>query len=154
MEKKKWNRARMVDDPIIREILASIPPLEKEKTKNRMIIAARIDDYMMQAGLSKMELSRRLNKRPSEVTRWLSGTHNFTTDTLTEIAFELKVTIADLHRSKEELVKKRVETTFQIIENSPVKNPITPWYNPETMPGFTMAKEPATPYSKQKRLFA
>ena len=41
MEKKKWNRARMVDDPIIREILASIPPLEMEKTKNRMIIAAR-----------------------------------------------------------------------------------------------------------------
>jgi transcriptional regulator with XRE-family HTH domain len=151
---KKTTRARLYTSPIIEEILNSIPPIEKEKTKNRMIIAARIDDYMMLAGLSKMELSRRLNKRPSEVTRWLSGTHNFTTDTLTEIACELKVTIADLHRSKEELIKKRVETTYQIIENSPVKNPITPWYNPVTMPGFTMAKEPTVPYGKQKQLFA
>jgi len=154
MEKKKWNRARVVDSQIIREILASIPPLEKEKTKNRMIIAARIDDYMMQAGLSKMELSRRLNKRPSEVTRWLSGTHNFTTDTLTEIAFELNVTIADLHRSKEELVKKSVETNIRIIESATVKPLITPWYNPETMPGFSMAKEPTIHYGKQKQLFA
>lgn len=151
---KKTTKARLYTSPIIEEILNSIPPLTMEKTKNRMIIAARIDDYMMRAGLSKMELSRRLNKRPSEITRWLSGTHNFTTDTLTEIAFELKVTIADLHRSKEELVKIRIESTFQIIENSPVKNPITPWYNPETMPSFSLAKEPNVAYGKQKQLFA
>ena len=154
MEMKKWNRARIYTSPIIEEILNSIPPVEREKTKSRMIIAARIDDYMIQAGLSKMELSRRLNKRPSEITRWLSGTHNFTTDTLTEIAFELNVTIADLHKSKAELVKQREETVYQVTNKVQVNYPITPRYDPATMPSISIASESQVRYGKQKQLFA
>ncbi len=151
---KKTTRARLYTSPIIEEILNSIPPVEREKTKNRMIIAARMDDYMTQAGLSKMELSRRLNKRPSEITRWLSGTHNFTTDTLTEIAFELKVTIADLHKSKAELIKQREETVYQVTNKVQVNYPITPRYDPVSMHSISIASEPKVTYGKQKQLFA
>jgi transcriptional regulator with XRE-family HTH domain len=37
---------------------------------------------MAERGLSKLEFAQALGKRPSEVTKWLSGQHNFTIRTL------------------------------------------------------------------------
>lgn len=48
--------------------------------------AAQIKDAMKAAGLSRKMLADRLGKSPSEVTRWLSGNHNFTSDLLAEIS--------------------------------------------------------------------
>jgi transcriptional regulator with XRE-family HTH domain len=46
-------------------------------------ISNRINDLMVQRGLSKQQFAQALGKRPSEVTKWLSGQHNFTIRTLT-----------------------------------------------------------------------
>lgn len=35
--------------------------------------------------LSKIDLAKKFGKSPSEITKWLSGNHNFTVDTLIEI---------------------------------------------------------------------
>ncbi len=37
---------------------------------------------MQEKGLSKKQLADAIGKRPSEITRWLSGEHNFTISTL------------------------------------------------------------------------
>ena len=37
---------------------------------------------MTKRGLSKVEFAQALGKRPSEVTKWLSGQHNFTLRTI------------------------------------------------------------------------
>jgi transcriptional regulator with XRE-family HTH domain len=37
---------------------------------------------MQERGLSKKQLADAIGKRPSEVTRWLSGEHNFTIATI------------------------------------------------------------------------
>ena len=37
---------------------------------------------MMQRGLTKVEFAQALGKRPSEITKWLSGQHNFTVRTI------------------------------------------------------------------------
>lgn len=37
---------------------------------------------MQERGLSKKQLADAIGKRPSEITRWLSGEHNFTISTL------------------------------------------------------------------------
>jgi transcriptional regulator with XRE-family HTH domain len=151
---KKMNKARLYTSPIIEEILKSIPQVDKEKIGNKMSIAARIDDYMQEAGINKTELARRLSKNPSEITKWLSGTHNFTIDTLTEIAFELKVSIGDLCMSKNEMTKKPDVTFIQITDTVSVKNPTTPWFDPSTMPSYAMTKEPEILYGKQKENYA
>jgi len=154
MTMAKMNRARKYTSSIIEEILKSIPPLQKERTKYRMLIAARIDDYLQEAGINKTELARRLSKNPSEITKWLSGTHNFTIDTLTEIAFELKVSIADLCMSKKEMTKKPDVTFIRITDTVSIKNPITPWFDPSTMPSYAMTKEPEILYGQQNENYA
>ena len=45
-------------------------------------IASRIDAVMKKKGISKKELATLTHRRPSDVTRWLSGGHNFTCRTI------------------------------------------------------------------------
>jgi transcriptional regulator with XRE-family HTH domain len=83
---KNTNSARKVSSPLLKGLLDSISPLQKEKTRAKMAIAAAIADAMKHEGINKSTLAAKVGKQPSEVTKWLSGTHNFTIDTLVEIA--------------------------------------------------------------------
>lgn len=40
-------------------------------------------------------LADRLGKQPSEITKWLGGTHSFTTDTLMEISSVIKIQLVN-----------------------------------------------------------
>lgn len=60
-----------------------------EQVERKMRIAAYIEDAMTRAGLTKSQFARLMGKYPSEITKWLSGTHNFTSDLLTEIEVTL-----------------------------------------------------------------
>lgn len=51
-----------------------------------MGLSDRICELMGQRGLSKIDLAHALGKRPSEITRWLSGQHNFTLRTIALIS--------------------------------------------------------------------
>ena len=62
-----------------------------EQVERKMRIAAHIEDAMNQAGLTKTQFARLMGKYPSEITKWLSGTHNFTSDLLTEIEVTLGI---------------------------------------------------------------
>lgn len=64
-----------------------------DKVAAKMRTAARIADAMEAAGLSKSQFARKMGKSPSEITKWLSGTHNFTIDSLQEISAVLGVEI-------------------------------------------------------------
>lgn len=66
-----------------------------EKTAMRMRLAIKIADAIAQSGLTQKEFAERLNKKPSEISKWLSGTHNFTIDTLYDISRELGITLID-----------------------------------------------------------
>lgn len=80
MEPRKRNRGAK-----LQEILASITPEQRARTFKQMAIAARIADALDAKGWSKSEFAARMNQLPSVVTRWLSGTQNFTIDTLSDI---------------------------------------------------------------------
>lgn|SRR5574344_558859 len=56
------------------------------RVERRMVASAQIADAMEKCGMSKSELARKMGKSQSEVTRWLSGTCNFTSDTLADIS--------------------------------------------------------------------
>ena len=45
-------------------------------------IADEINKLMLEKGLTKKQFADELGKKPSEVTKWLSGQHNFTIKTL------------------------------------------------------------------------
>jgi ribosome-binding protein aMBF1 (putative translation factor) len=85
------NRARIHFSGEVEEIKKLITPERREQSKKRMLLAARIDDKIRDRGLSNQEFAYMMGKKPSEISKWLSGTHNFTTETLWEIERVLNI---------------------------------------------------------------
>ncbi|MCM1517034.1 MAG: helix-turn-helix transcriptional regulator [Pseudoflavonifractor sp.] len=65
-----------------RNMVASIPADIKAEVDLSFAISDRIDELMHQRGLTKKQFADALGRRPSEITKWLSGQHNFTIATL------------------------------------------------------------------------
>lgn len=93
MKNNMENQARKYTSPIIANVLAKRNMANYEKTRRNMLLAARIDDALKLKGFSKKQLADLMEKRPSEITKWLSGTHNFTLETLYRIETYLGVTL-------------------------------------------------------------
>jgi ribosome-binding protein aMBF1 (putative translation factor) len=66
----------------LRKLLGDITQEEKAEAKLLFQISNRLDWLMREKGISKKQLADAIGKRPSEITRWLSGEHNFTISTL------------------------------------------------------------------------
>ncbi|MBR1464138.1 MAG: helix-turn-helix transcriptional regulator [Prevotella sp.] len=69
-----------------RKMLAAVPADIQQELDLELAISNRISDLMSRQGLSKLEFARALGKRPSEITKWLSGQHNFTVRTISQIS--------------------------------------------------------------------
>lgn len=115
----KTTKARKYNSGVLQELLDEITPVEMEQTKVKMQLAARIEDFMRAKGWSKSQFAEKVGKNPSEITKWFSGTQNFTTDVLTEIAFVLGIELAALFGKKQPQVIYRKE----IIVKSEVRTP-------------------------------
>lgn len=63
-------------------MVRAIPSHVKIEGDLEFDVSTRIYDLMTNAGLSKAEFARAIGKRPCEITKWLSGQHNFTLSTL------------------------------------------------------------------------
>lgn len=123
----KTTKARKYNSLKLQELLDEITPLEMEQTKVKMLLAARIEDFMRAKGWNKSQFAEKVGKNPSEITKWFSGTQNFTTDVLTEIASALGVELTALFGKKEvqviyrkEIVVKSVVTQPTIIMTTPM----------------------------------
>lgn len=63
-------------------MLGPIPTNVQKEVDLSFEISDRIDALMRQHGLSKKQFADAIGRRPSEITKWLSGQHNFTIVTL------------------------------------------------------------------------
>jgi transcriptional regulator with XRE-family HTH domain len=76
------------------------PEIAKLVEKN-LAIAHKIHEILQERGLKAADLARMLNKKPSEISKWLTGTHTFTTKTITKIETVLGVDIIHVETHKE-----------------------------------------------------
>lgn len=70
----------------LQEIFNEIPVEKREETRLSFAISNRLAALMQERGLNKKQLAEALGKRPNEITRWLSGEHNFTISTLARLS--------------------------------------------------------------------
>lgn len=91
---------------VLGRILANRDELNYAKTRNRMLVAAKIADAMRSCGMNQKQLAQKMGKTKSEVSEWLSGDRNFTLDTLTEIEHTLNVSLVDTDSSRYAYSKK------------------------------------------------
>lgn len=125
------SKAEEYNSIILGELLNEITPKEAEKTKKRMLLAARIDDAIKAKGWRKSDLANALNKRPSEISKWLSGTHNFNTDTLFEIEEVLNIELITLNnKPKEQVVKFHMVVSEKVQTSKNQSFSYTPFFSP------------------------
>lgn len=106
---------------MIESILNSISPNEVKKVETRMLLAAKIADAMKAKGWKKKDLMLAMDKKnQSEITRWLSGTHNFTSDLLTDLGIALNIDFFNLEKPAHQPVIYRISVTVTpaLSENS------------------------------------
>ncbi len=77
------------NNTLAKNIMASTPPVVVRRIETRMLVAKMLHDYLGIRGVSQQELAGKMGKQPSEVSKWLSGNHNFTIDTLSDIGYYL-----------------------------------------------------------------
>lgn len=65
-----------------KKMVANVPVDIQSEINLSFEISCKIDTLMQARGLSKKQFADSLGRRPSEVTKWLSGQHNFTVATL------------------------------------------------------------------------
>ncbi len=79
----------MKTNKLLDEIRQTMTPEMKRQMGLSVQIANRIYEIMEDKGLSQKDLAHLLGKTETEVSRWLSGTHNMTMATLAKISSAL-----------------------------------------------------------------
>lgn len=82
--------------PVIKEAYDRITDVEWEADALTESIASRIDQVMKEKGINKKQLAELTHRRPSDVTRWLGGGHNFTCKTIALIQHALGEPIIEI----------------------------------------------------------
>jgi transcriptional regulator with XRE-family HTH domain len=88
----------MKTNRIMDEIRGSISPEMKLQMEMSVAIANRIYEILEAKGMTQKDLAKRLGKTETEVSRWLSGTHNLTLSTICKISAALEEEIVTVPR--------------------------------------------------------
>ena len=83
----------MKTNKILDEIRNTISPETKMQMELSVAIANRIYDILEDKGMSQKDLAKKLGKTETEVSRWLSGTHNLTLATICKISAALEAEV-------------------------------------------------------------
>ncbi len=80
----------MKTNKIMDDIRSSISPEMKLQMELSVAIANRIYEILEEKGMSQKDFARLMGKTETEVSRWLSGTHNLTMATICKISAALE----------------------------------------------------------------
>lgn len=110
---------------LISGLLSEISAEEQEKTDKRMRLAARIERGIKAKGWRKSDFAVAMKKQPSVISKWLSGTHNFESDTLFDIEKVLNIGLVTLQdESKTQILHYQIQVSERV-ENT--KRPEYSW---------------------------
>ena len=72
-------------DPVLQDALEEVPTNVQKEVDHAFDIALRIHEILVRKNWTQADLARAMNKKESLVSLWLSGRHNFTVRTISEI---------------------------------------------------------------------
>ena len=83
----------MKTNRIMDDVRSTISPEMKLQMELSVAIANRIYDILEEKGMSQKDFARLMGKTETEVSRWLSGTHNLTMATICKISAALNADV-------------------------------------------------------------
>lgn len=92
-------------NPIMQAIRESTPPEVNRQVDIAVQVANRVYELLEEKGMSQKELAKKLGKTETEVSRWLSGTHNLTIATIAKLSVALEDDIIITTHSNSQSVK-------------------------------------------------
>lgn len=114
LKKMKNNKAEIFESSIIDNLLESTSKEEAGKVELRMLMAVKIADAMQSKGWKNKDLMEAMGKRnPSVITKWLSGTHNFTMDTLHDLQLVLDIKLLNIDINEQNVNSFHIEVNQQ-----------------------------------------
>ena len=81
---------------LFKECVANIPEEVKLEIGWSDAIAGKIAAKLSEQGLTQKMFAKKMGKTDAEVSRWLSGTHNFTLRTISKISAVLNTNMIDV----------------------------------------------------------
>lgn len=90
----------MKKNAILESIREATPDFIKRETDLSFYIVDRVAEILQSKGMTQRDLADLLGKNESEVSKWMTGTHNFTMRTIAKIENALKVPIFDLDKDQ------------------------------------------------------
>jgi transcriptional regulator with XRE-family HTH domain len=72
-------------DPIFEEEYSKIPEESRRMSSLSFAIAAHLNDILERRGWSKTDFAAAMGKKNAEISKWMSGQHNFTIATIAKI---------------------------------------------------------------------
>lgn len=94
---KNMNKLKSSSSSVLAGLLHAVPASELLKTEKKMLLASKISRAIEAKGLTKKRLAILLDKQPSEISKWISGTHNFTIETLFSLENHLDLELVNFY---------------------------------------------------------
>lgn len=124
---------------IAERILSETPKEVQIYAKHYSDLLVRISELLKDKGISQKGLADKLDKQPSEISKWLSGDHNFTLKSIAKLEAELDETLLIIpsSNSKTEFTQFAGKVTYKVTVNRPIvsstQKPAGKWIclNPE-----------------------
>lgn len=100
------------DNPVSR-LFAETPSIGSEAEYRKLMIVEELLTLMAEKGISRGELAKRMEVQPSRVTSILSGTNNFTIDTLVRagraVGADIELHFVPMKKDKGQTAKPRAD---------------------------------------------
>ena len=78
------------------QILGKLHPGDLNIKENRLAIKARVENLLIETGLTKAEMGFRIRRDMVTLRSWLEGTRDLTVETLQELCQSLHISLGDL----------------------------------------------------------
>ncbi len=91
----------MKKNPLFEKCLSCVAPEVREEVRLNIDIANRIYDILKAKNMTQREFAALMGKRESEISRWLTGSHGFTTTTLAKISAVLGEPVVQVTRESD-----------------------------------------------------
>jgi len=86
----------MPEDSIFTRIRSRTTPETQRYVQKNLTFVAEVARLMQEKGWTQKELAQKLGKTESEVSKWLSGTHNLTLKSIAKIETALEATLLEV----------------------------------------------------------
>ena len=105
-------------DPLFKDCLADVAPEIRSEVRLNMDIANRIYDILQEKNMTQREFAALMGKCESEISRWLTGSHGFTTTSIAKISAVLNEPIVEVMepgKEKVTYVKMTPEKALEVL---------------------------------------